>query len=92
MQVELRVGGLITVNGHEIALGQTFGLLDAIARDRSVRAAAERLEVSYRSAWGRVLSLEQAIGQPVVEKTKGHGSVLTPFGEELRRALEAPLN
>jgi molybdate transport repressor ModE-like protein len=91
MQVELRVGGLITVDGHEIALGQTFALLDAVARDRSVRAAAERLGVSYRSAWGRVLSLEQAIGQPLVEKTKGHGSVLTAFGEELRQALETPL-
>jgi molybdate transport repressor ModE-like protein len=91
MLVELRIGGLITVNGHEIALGQTFGLLDAVARQRSVQAAAERLGVSYRSAWGRLLSLERAIGQPLVEKTKGHGSVLTAFGEQLRQALEVPL-
>jgi molybdate transport repressor ModE-like protein len=91
MKVELRLGGLITVNGQDIALGQTFALLDAVATDRSVRAAAERLGVSYRSAWGRVLSLEHMIGQPLVEKTKGHGSVLTRLGEELRRALQEPL-
>jgi len=98
MDVELRLGGLITVGGQEIALGKTFALLDGIARERSVRAAAERLGSSYRSAWGRVAALEEAFGRPLVVKTKGHGSALTPEGEALRAAIadalaafEAPL-
>jgi molybdate transport repressor ModE-like protein len=91
MKVELRLGGLITIDGHEIAVGQTFALLDGVARERSVRGAAERLELSYRSAWGRVVSLEDAIGQAVAVKTKGHGTVLTELGEELRAILESAL-
>src|SRR5690242_1689413 len=91
MRVELRLGGLITVNGHAIALGQTFALLDGVARERSVRGAAERLEISYRSAWGRVASLEAAVGRPVAVKTKGHGTVLTELGEALRRTLRTTL-
>ena len=87
MNVELRLGGLITVNGCEIALGQTFALLDGIAREHSVRGAAEKVSLSYRSAWGRVVALEEAIGRPVVVKTKGHGTVLTELGEELRQSL-----
>jgi molybdate transport repressor ModE-like protein len=89
MQVELRLGGQITVNDREIAVGQTFAVLDAIAQHRSVRAAAERLGLSYRSVWGRVLSLEEALGRPLVTRTKGHGSSLTQAGEELRSALQA---
>jgi putative molybdopterin biosynthesis protein len=90
MLVELRLGGLMKLNGHDVPVGQTIALLDAVADDRSVRAAAERLGVSYRSAWGRVLILEKAFGQPLVRKTKGHGSVLTDFGEAVRQALGAP--
>jgi putative molybdopterin biosynthesis protein len=82
MTVELRLGGLIKVNGRDIPVGQTLAILDAVAHDRSVSGAAERLGVSYRSAWGRVLVLEEAFGQPLVHKIKGHGSVLTSLGEE----------
>jgi putative molybdopterin biosynthesis protein len=90
MDVELRLGGLIKVNSHDVPVGQTLAILDAVARERSVSGAAKRLRVSYRSAWDRVSMLREAFGQPLVEMTKGHGSALTPLGEEVRRALEAP--
>lgn len=91
MKVELRLGGLITANGREIALGQTLALLEGIARDRSLRGAADRLGLSYRSAWGRMVELEEAIGRPVALKTKGHGTVLTELGDKLRQSLQATL-
>jgi putative molybdopterin biosynthesis protein len=91
MRVELRLGGLITINDHEIALGQSHALLEAIAQERSVRGAAERLGLSYRAAWGRLVALDDALGQPVIVKTKGHGSVLTETGATLRDALSATL-
>lgn len=91
MRVELRLGGLISINGEDIALGQTHALLDGIAQERSIRGAADRLGLSYRSAWGRVLSLEKALGRPVAVKTKGHGSVLTEAGAALRTALATTL-
>jgi molybdate transport repressor ModE-like protein len=87
MRVELRLGGLISIRDEEIALGQTHALLDGIAQERSIRGAAERLGLSYRSAWGKVLKLESALGQPVAVKTKGHGSALTGAGAALRDAL-----
>lgn len=89
--VELRLGGLITVGGHAIALGQTFALLDAIAVTRSVSGAAERLGLSYRTAWGRVEVLQAAFGRPLVAKVKGHGSHLTEAGLRLRAELGAVL-
>ena len=91
MGVELRIDGLITVAGREFALGQTFALLDAIHETRSVSQAAGRLGLSYRTVWGRLLALEDAVGQPLVTKTKGHGSVLTARGLGLRDALGATL-
>jgi molybdate transport repressor ModE-like protein len=91
MRVDLRLGGLITVEGRDIALGKTHALLDGIARERSVSGAAARLGVSYRAAWGQVLALEEALGRPVAVKTKGHGSVLTEFGAAIRDALAGTL-
>jgi molybdate transport repressor ModE-like protein len=91
MHVELRLGGLITARGGDIALGQTFALLDGIAEERSVSGAASRLGLSYRAAWGRIGDLERTLGRPVAVKTKGHGSVLTEFAAGLREALGATL-
>lgn len=89
MRVALTLGGQIELGGRQIGLGPTMALLDAIATDRSVRGAALRLGLSYRSAWGRLAELEAALGQPVAVKTKGHGSMLTPLGTALRDALAA---
>jgi molybdate transport repressor ModE-like protein len=91
MRVELRLGGLISARGGDIALGQTFALLDGIAEERSVSGAASRLGLSYRAAWGRIGALERTLGRPVAVKTKGHGSVLTEFGAGFREALGATL-
>lgn len=89
--VELRLGGLITLGERRIALGQSAALLDAIAETGSVSGAAERLGLSYRTAWGRIEDLQAAFGRPLVAKTKGHGSTLTPLGERLREGLAAVL-
>ena len=87
MSAELRLAGTLDLGRGSVPLDAAFALLDALARERSVQGAARRLGVSYRSAWGRIAAVEAACGQPVALKTKGHGSVLTPFGEALRAAL-----
>lgn len=91
MRVELRIGGLIALPGHDVALGRTHALLDAVDATGSVSRAAERLGLSYRTAWGRLSALEAAFGHPLVAKTKGHGSALTGRGAALRDALGATL-
>lgn len=99
IHVELRLGGLISIAGKQIAFGQTLALLDAIVATRSVSGAAQQLGLSYRTVWDRVEALQGAFGQPLVAKTKGHGSTLTEAGLRLREALgvvlrgfEAPLS
>ncbi|WP_287748381.1 substrate-binding domain-containing protein [Methylobacterium sp.] len=87
MRVRLALTGSWSDGRAEVALGPTLALLDALAAERSVQGAAGRLGLSYRAVWGRIAALEAALGRAVAEKTKGHGTVLTPFGDGLREAL-----
>jgi molybdate transport repressor ModE-like protein len=59
-------------------------LLEGIAETGSVRAAADKLGISYRNVWGKLEAAETALGQKLVVKNKGHGSVLTHVGEQLK--------
>jgi len=88
------LGVRLHVEGHcegasDFALRGAHLLLDALGRTGSLQGAAEALSISYRSAWGQLDALEQALGQPVVVKTKGHGSSLTPLGVALLALLQA---
>lgn len=64
-----------------------LALLEALAANGSLQGAAQVLDISYRSAWGQLAALEQALGQAVVVKTKGHGTRLTAFGNALLTLL-----
>ncbi|MDV2983278.1 UNVERIFIED_CONTAM: substrate-binding domain-containing protein [Methylobacteriaceae bacterium AG10] len=87
LQVEGRCEG-----APSFALRGAHALLDALGRSGSLQGAAERLSISYRSAWGQLEALEQALGRPVVVKTKGHGTDLTSFGTALLALLAASWN
>ncbi|GJE15993.1 helix-turn-helix transcriptional regulator [Methylobacterium marchantiae] len=87
MKVDLTLGGTIDVAGREIAFAPTLALLDAVVAAGSLQGAASRLRLSYRSAWGRFVLLEETLGHPVIRKTKGHGTVLTPYGAAFHEAL-----
>ncbi|GJD40312.1 substrate-binding domain-containing protein [Methylobacterium bullatum] len=91
MKVGLILDGTIAAAGRQLAFAPTLALLDAVATEGSLQGAAARLDLSYRSAWGRFQILEEALGQPVIRKTKGHGSVLTPFGAAFHQALDGAL-
>src|SRR5690606_5937938 len=67
-----------------MALARLLAVLDASPR---MAAAAEALGLSYRSAWGRLVEAERALGVTLVERVKGHGSRLTPCGRELLAAV-----
>ena len=65
-------------------------LLEAIEKEGSLRAAAQKLGISYRKAWGDLKKSEAALGVSLVEKhrggIKGGGSGLTKDGRELLAA------
>lgn len=67
-------------------------LLGLIGETGSLSAAAERMGLSYRRAWGKVRELERNLGLPLVESVAGGagggGSRLTRDGAELVRRYE----
>jgi molybdate transport repressor ModE-like protein len=68
--------------------GLLLALLDAIARNGSIAAAAREQQTSYRHAWGRIERWQARFGQPLVLAGRGSGSRLTPFAQQLL-ALDA---
>lgn len=77
---------------HKIWLGRDgkviFGagryeLFRAIDESRSLNAAAKRLNMSYRAAWGRVKASEERLGIKLVERAQGKGMYLTAEGLSL---------
>ncbi|MCJ2081794.1 substrate-binding domain-containing protein [Methylobacterium sp. J-090] len=85
--IDLGLGGTIAVGPHRISVSEAVAVLEAIAETGSVQGIATGLGLSYRAAWERLRMLETAFGHQLVQKTRGHGSTLTPTGLLLREAL-----
>lgn len=65
---------------------QLFALLDAIRQTRKLTAAANKVGLHYRQAWGLITSWSDTLGQPLVLKERGKGTSLTTLGEGLLQA------
>lgn len=87
-------------NGARVGPGKV-ALLEAIASEHSISAAARRLGMSYRRAWLLIDDLNRAFHEPVVEtcpgRSHGAGATLTGLGARIvalyrdteRRAADA---
>lgn len=62
---------------------QLFRLLAAIHDTGQLKAAAPRVDLSYRYAWELVDRWSRFFGSPLVNKARGRGATLTPLGERL---------
>jgi len=64
-------------------------LLAAVEETGSLAAAAERLGVHYRRAWGKVKEMEERLGVPLIVTQSGGvgggGAYLTPQAKEYIR-------
>jgi len=61
-----------------------FSLLSAVEELGSLSAAAKRMKMSYRAAWGRLRASEERLGMDLLEKAPvGRGLVLTPQAKRL---------
>ncbi|MFH0994750.1 MAG: LysR family transcriptional regulator [Pseudomonadota bacterium] len=62
-------------------------MLEAIARNGSIQAAAKELKMSYRALWGRITATENRMGRQLLTRSiggaAGGGSQLTPFAKIL---------
>ncbi len=73
-----------------------LGLLRALQRNATLKAAAEEQKISYRAAWGLLIEAAELAGAPLAELQRGRGARLTRLGgqllrndEQLRRAFDA---
>lgn len=57
--------------GENLLGDDKWQLLKEIEREGSLKAAAEKLNISYRKAWGDIKSAEQKLGIQLVNKTRG---------------------
>ncbi len=85
---------LRVLDGDAIALGPgKADLLEAIAANGSISAAARRMGLSYRRAWLLVDTMNSAFAAPLVAAAKGGegggGATLTPLGIEVRGRYRA---
>ena len=71
----------------EVLFGRgRYMLLRTVDELGSLSAAAKKMKMSYRAAWGRVRASEERLGLPLMEKAPvGRGLVLT---DQARKLIE----
>lgn len=83
---------LENTQGESILGNGKFELIEGIDQLGSLKAAADKLGISYRKAWGMIRDAEEKLGFCLTEKHRGgqHGgnSVLTSEGKELIEAYK----
>lgn len=79
-------------SGARIGHGKV-ALLEAIAREGSIAAAARAIGMSYPRAWALVREVDAALGIPAVARApggrQGGGATVTQAGQELVRCYRA---
>lgn len=69
--------------GTAVSLPVLLQLLTAIRELGSISSAATQAHISYRHAWGVLRDFEQEFDAPLLQKSRGKGTSLTPLAEKL---------
>jgi putative molybdopterin biosynthesis protein len=89
MRIEVRPTLIIEGEGKSsVDLMWLAQLLRDIEGGNSLVVASKKSGTSYRGAWGKLNEVEAMLGAPLIIRTKGHGSKLTPFGSFLIQFIE----
>jgi molybdate transport repressor ModE-like protein len=86
LKISIRPQWLLTKEGGAQAFPRLLELLAAIDAERGVAAAAAKLRVSYRHAWGLIRQANKEFGAPVLEMTRGRRATLSALGAKLLAA------
>ncbi len=83
----------ICKEGDLVITEDRIKLLRLISEAGSLLTASKKIGISYNKAWTLLDSINNVVGSPVVEKSRGGngggGAVLTSFGKNLLREYEA---
>lgn len=84
---------LETPDGKGIMGDGKWEMLKTIRSAGSLVAACEAMGYTYRKTWGEMKKIEQLLGFPLLEKTRGGkdggNTQLTPQGEKMVAAFDA---
>ena len=69
--------------GAAVSLPLLLQLLTAIRDQGSISSAASHANLSYRHAWGMLRDFEREFAAPLLKKSRGKGTSLTPLAEKL---------
>ncbi|MBX3665400.1 MAG: helix-turn-helix transcriptional regulator [Burkholderiales bacterium] len=75
-----------TVDGLEIE-PRLVALLEAVARHGNLQGAARSAGLSYRHAWSLFEAAATQLGQPLVLRQQGRGTMLAPLGAKLLEGM-----
>ncbi|OGH97900.1 MAG: hypothetical protein A2X42_08850 [Candidatus Margulisbacteria bacterium GWF2_38_17] len=97
LQVKTKIW--IEVNNQAVFGHGKYVLLQKIEELKSLNKAAHELKMSYRHAWAYIKSMEERLGEKILETTlsgsKKSGSNLTEFAQKLLnryKAIDEKLN
>lgn len=69
--------------GAQLPLPTLLQLLEGIQAGGSIAEAARGIGISYRNAWGLLRDFEREFGAPLVVKSRGQGTRLSPLATKL---------
>jgi len=83
----------VETDSHVSILGEgKWKLLKAIKETGSLKAAIESMGLTYRQTWSKLNNIEEKLGFPIIEKTRGGAeggqTNLTPQGEKIVEFFE----
>lgn len=89
MPLELKHKIWLEANGRVVFGQGRKELLEAIEECRSLNAAAKKLNMSYRAAWGRLKASEERLGFKLVDHVAGEAMHLTKEARTLLAEFKA---
>ncbi len=89
MPLELKYKIWLEANGRVVFGQGRRELLEAIEQCKSLNAAAKKLNMSYRAAWGRLKASEERLGFKLVDHVAGEAMHLTKEARTLLAEFKA---
>ncbi|MEO6927817.1 MAG: substrate-binding domain-containing protein [Casimicrobiaceae bacterium] len=83
LKLSIRPQWQLIKQGNVHALPRLLELLQAIDIEGGIAAAAVKLGVSYRHAWGIIQHASREFGAPLLEMSRGRRATLSLLGEKL---------
>ncbi len=84
MKIEIHPDLFLTGKTEQpYSLARGIALLTTIQEMGNLRAACDAQSISYRTGWAALIEMEKLLGGAIVEMSRGRGTTLTEFGQQL---------